>query len=174
MNRYEVIDAAEQWKNHPVLGPASKTLDNLREVVDNNSDGWGYWPKPAKAAAKLMELIATAPTRYGDREEAAAAALKAALRPIKTFRTQSGLQFEIVENLEEVAGKQSPTVDGVMHVKVTVLAKVKVVDYTTAYGVTEAEAIEEIPDKVREHVLWGVQEAHKHHDVYTSFELVAE
>lgn len=102
MNEYEIDEARERWRDHPVLGPATLTLESLRDAANANSDGWASWPKPARAAAKLMELIerdGTTQYMYGDREDATPELLRAALRPIKTFRTQSGLTFEIFEEL---------------------------------------------------------------------------
>jgi hypothetical protein len=104
MNHWDIEDAAERWRNHPVLGPATQTLRNLRNATDRNSDGWAYWPKPVRAAAKLMELIegdGTNQYRYGNRDDATSAKLHAAYRPLKSFRTRSGLGFEIVEQHQE-------------------------------------------------------------------------
>lgn len=100
MNEYEIDDARRRWADHPILGPATKTLDNLKEAANANSDGWAYWPKPCRAAAKLQELIegnGTFEFRHGDREDVTKARLKAAYSPIKAFRTRTGIQFEIVE-----------------------------------------------------------------------------
>lgn len=103
MNRYDIQDAAARWQNHPVLGPATQTLHNLMDAADDNSDGWAYWPKPARAANKLMELIegdGTSEYRYGPREDATSEKLKAAYRPLKSFRTRIGLEFDIVETFQ--------------------------------------------------------------------------
>lgn len=100
MNAYEIDEAVSRFFGHPVLGPATRTLANLRDAADANSDGWCYWPKPARAAAKLMELIERDGTwqyRFGERDDATASELKSALAPIKAFRTRSGIQFEIEE-----------------------------------------------------------------------------
>ena len=73
------------------------------DAADDNSDGWAYWPKPARAAAKLMELIegdGTSEYRYGQREDATQRELKAAYRPMKSFRTRIGLDFDIVETFQ--------------------------------------------------------------------------
>jgi hypothetical protein len=100
MNEYDIRRAVQRWEGHPVLGPASRTLESLMEAANDNSDGWAYWPKPARSAAKLMELIEGDGTYQffdGDREDATPAKLRAALSPIKAFRTRSGIQFEIYE-----------------------------------------------------------------------------
>ena len=98
MNDYDIDDALRRFPDHPVLGPATRTLASLRDAANRNSDGWCYWPKPARSAAKLMELIegdGTNHYRYGDREDATPAKLRAALAPIKAFRTRSGIDFKI-------------------------------------------------------------------------------
>jgi hypothetical protein len=90
MNTWEINQAADRHASHPVLGPATRTLANLRDAADANSDGWCYWPKPGRAAKKLMELVQAG----GDPTPSD---LNAAYRPVKTFRTQSKINFEIVE-----------------------------------------------------------------------------
>ena len=101
MNRWDIDNAVNRWADHPVLGPASRTLRALRDAADANSDGWAYWPKPARAANKLMELIeGDGTSRFffdDDREDATVARLRAAYSPIKAFRTRSGLDFVIEE-----------------------------------------------------------------------------
>lgn len=57
MNRSDIEIAAENCAQHPVLGPATRFLKALMESVDEQSDGWQYWPVPSKAAEPLMELI---------------------------------------------------------------------------------------------------------------------
>jgi hypothetical protein len=100
MNQWDIDKAVERWATHPVLGPASMTLASLRDAANANSDGWAYWPKPARSAAKLMELIegdGTWEFFRGEREDATPEKLKAALVPVKAFRTRSKLPFEIFE-----------------------------------------------------------------------------
>lgn len=102
MNQWDVDNAAERYVTHPILGPATETLQNLMEWTNSHSDGWAYWPKPVRAAAKLMELIERdggGITWLEERERAdvTAAEYKAALRPIKAFRTRQGADFTIVE-----------------------------------------------------------------------------
>lgn len=94
MNSWEINERVSRHARHPVLGPATRTLASLRDAVDANSDGWCYWPKPVKAADKLMTLI------EGGEEAATADGLKAAYRPLKSFRTSSKIAFEIFEPSE--------------------------------------------------------------------------
>lgn len=99
MNDYDIDLACQRFAQHPVLGPATRTLANLRDAANDNSDGWAYWPKPARSAAKLMELIERdrrdAAYRYSDRPDATVAEYRKALVPVKAFRTRSGIDFEI-------------------------------------------------------------------------------
>lgn len=101
MNEYDIECAKRLYASHPVLGPATRTLGNLEDWTNYNSDGWAYWPKPARAAARLMELIerdGTSRYEYDTwREDATAAEYRAALRPIKAFRTRQKATFEIEE-----------------------------------------------------------------------------
>jgi len=96
MNEYEVEDALRRFSGHPVLGPASRTLANLVDWTNRNSDGWAYWPKPCRAAKALQELF---PRRWDDDtdEEYLAEQYRRALRPIKAFRTRQAADFVIVE-----------------------------------------------------------------------------
>ncbi len=100
MNIYEIEDAVKRYRIHPILGPATRTLDNLSWWANQNSDGWAYWPKPARAAAKLMELIERDGTNYYhslQREDVTIAEYRKALAPIKAFRTRQGAEFVIYE-----------------------------------------------------------------------------
>jgi hypothetical protein len=100
MNEYDVNDAVVRRAGHPTLGPATQTLANLVRVANENSDGWCYWPKPARAAAKLMELIegdGTWEATRGERNDVTAAQVKAAYRPIRAFLTRNNLTCEIIE-----------------------------------------------------------------------------
>lgn len=85
MNTWEIDEAAHRFASHPVLGRATKLLADLRDIADQNSDGWCYWPKPCRAAKKLQELIQEC---SHDQEKATEAALKKAVTPIKTFYTR--------------------------------------------------------------------------------------
>jgi len=101
MNTYDIDDAVRRLNRHPVLGPAAQTLRNLRDAADANSDGWAYWPKPARAASRLMELIerdGTSRYRFDSvREDATVSEYGKAIAPIKAFRTRSKIAFDIVE-----------------------------------------------------------------------------
>lgn len=104
MNDWDIERATLRWAGHPVLGPAARQVEILHDWADRNSDGWAYWPKPARAAARLMELIerdGTSQWLHGDRTDATVTELIQALAPVKAFRTRmttAGMPgFEIVE-----------------------------------------------------------------------------
>ncbi len=103
MNTYEIEERRTQYAEHPILGPATATLVNLVVWTNRNSDGWHSWPKPGRAAEKLMDLIqGDRMSRFDDeREDVTEAAYKAALRPIKAFRTRHTADFQIVESQED-------------------------------------------------------------------------
>jgi hypothetical protein len=98
MNTYEIQQAEVRYADHPVLGPATRTLAELADWTDANSDGWAYWPKPVRAAAKLQALIGTTRAYIDDpeRTDATREDLAVALRPIKSFRTRHNADFRIV------------------------------------------------------------------------------
>lgn len=97
MNEYEIADATARFAEHPILGPATRTLSNLVAWTNQNSDGWPYWAKPCRAAQKLQAVITEGDDYNTEREDVTAAMVTAALRPIKAFRTRQGATFEIVE-----------------------------------------------------------------------------
>ena len=91
MNTWEIDESMHRYRSHPVLGPATRTLAALRDLADNNSDGWCYWPKPARSARKLMELIEAGP------DKATEAQYRRSLGPIKAFCTKTKLPFPEVQ-----------------------------------------------------------------------------
>lgn len=99
MNQWDVEEAVDRFADDPVLGPASQTLANLVEWTNCHSDGWAYWPKPCRAAAKLQELLeANHPYRKPWNAPAVTVAQYAkTLVPIKAFRTRQAADFVIVE-----------------------------------------------------------------------------
>jgi hypothetical protein len=66
-------------------------VDNLATWADNHSDGWAYWPKPARAADKAMALIESTTNAANDEQERVDitdAEMLAAARPVKAFCTR--------------------------------------------------------------------------------------
>ncbi len=86
MNEWEIDQSVVRHAKHPVLSKATKLLYDLKNLVNQHSDGWAYWRAPVKAAAKLMALIETP-------ELATEADLKRAMTPIKSFCTRHKLTF---------------------------------------------------------------------------------
>ena len=104
MNDVDIEQAVRRWQDHPVLGPAARTLANLAAWADRTSDGWATWPAPAKAAARLMTLIerdGTAGYMFDtERPDATLAELLKAYTPLKTFRTRHNADFAIEDPRE--------------------------------------------------------------------------
>lgn len=85
MNESEIDQAADRYADHPVLGPATKLLQRFRDMVNENSDGWAYWPAAPRAAKQLQVLI-----QAGDGTEKQ---LKRATTPLKSLCTRRHLPF---------------------------------------------------------------------------------
>jgi hypothetical protein len=96
MNEWDIEEANRRFADEPVLGPAARTLRNLMEWTNRNSDGWCYWPKPCRAAAKLQEMLERySPYRSALILQPTAAEYRKALVPIKAFRTRQAADFDI-------------------------------------------------------------------------------
>lgn len=104
MNQWDIEDAgryarlmAEEGYSVPNLIEATETLHNLMRWTNDNSDGWHVWPKPSRAANRLMEAIDGVVRVYrgfnwqSELYDISDADLKAALRPIKAFLTRHGV-----------------------------------------------------------------------------------
>lgn len=92
LNEYDIDRLYSRFHYDPLLGPAVETLECLRIWTNANSDGWAYWPKPSRAAAKLQNLLYEA-DRYErtNRREGAwptKADVKKAYTPIRAFLTR--------------------------------------------------------------------------------------
>lgn len=105
MNYYDIDEAARTYRAHPLLGPATRTLQRLEDTTNQCSDGWAYWPKPARSALKLITLIQEYDRnrwRDEDRVEPTLAQLKAAYAPIKALVTRhSKIDPRFVVSFEE-------------------------------------------------------------------------
>ena len=74
-----------------------RAVNALRVWADENSDGWAYWPKPAKAAARAMEAIQPDVTRRAwELPDVTDADLTKALSPIKAFLTRQGADWKAI------------------------------------------------------------------------------
>lgn len=93
MNDYDIASARSRFGRGvtPNRLALAIVVDNLAEETNLVSDGWAYWTKPVRAAAKAIELIeSTAYPEYERRqhEDITDAELAAAVRPIKSFLTR--------------------------------------------------------------------------------------
>jgi hypothetical protein len=93
MNDYEIDDALARAEGDTVQLAAARTLANLRDCANANSDGWAYWPKPSRAATRLCELL----ERVRRGETITIGEVRKAYTPIRSFLTRQGLNCEIVE-----------------------------------------------------------------------------
>jgi hypothetical protein len=112
MNDHDIDNANKRWGDHPVLGPASRTLRSLYHGANRCSDGWAYWPGPARAARQLMELIerdGTAEYVFDtERADATPAELRKAYAALRAFRTRHpSCEFRIY-GAPEVMGDPDP------------------------------------------------------------------
>jgi hypothetical protein len=87
MNEYDIRAAMQRYKTpgkaSAVLRKATRFLWRLYNETNEHSDGWAYWPKPCRAARKLMELIQAG----GNPSESD---YRKALAPIRAFYTRDG------------------------------------------------------------------------------------
>lgn len=79
---------------------AALVVSHLADWANDHSDGWAYWPKPARAAAKAIE--ATDARTYADREaqertDLTDAELVKVIAPIKAFLTRCGPNVSAAE-----------------------------------------------------------------------------
>ena len=106
MNDYDIFQAARRYGNGetPNRYKAALIVGQLADWANRNSDGWAYWPKPARAASKLMGYIeSTAYPEYERRqhEDMTDEELTVALRPIKTFLTKHGVDSDTKREILE-------------------------------------------------------------------------
>lgn len=96
MNEWDVGEAVVRFDRPetPNLSQAATVLSNLMEWTNRNSDGWPYWAKPARSAARLMELLESV-DRYNP-QDVTLAEVRKALSPVKAFLTRQGVNHEEV------------------------------------------------------------------------------
>jgi hypothetical protein len=108
MNEHEIEQASLLFENLelPNLSKGADILYNLMSWTDQNSDGWPYWQKPSRAAAKLMDKLYAAMLAYYNSpnvEDISDKELTAALKPIKAFLTRQGVDHsEVFKEYPEV------------------------------------------------------------------------
>lgn len=94
MNDYDIEFAVRRFTraSKPNRLALALVVQNLAEETNWVSDGWAYWPKPARAADKAMALIESRTSRENDEQERVDitdAEMLAAVRPIKAFLTRN-------------------------------------------------------------------------------------
>lgn len=93
MNEYDLDFAVERFSNCALRRyRVACVVRALADWTDRNSDGWAYWPKPARAAKRLMELLSSA-DRW-DPADVPESEVQRALIPVKAFLTRQGTTFE--------------------------------------------------------------------------------
>jgi hypothetical protein len=94
MNEYEIDEAARCYEHDPILGKASRFLQEFKDEVNSHSNRWGYWKPAMNSAGKLMTLIPSVRGNHewdGIDEQAKEKMFLKALTPIKCFMTRRGL-----------------------------------------------------------------------------------
>lgn len=104
MNEYDLDFARRRFTRAATPNRLALALvvDNLREWADTHSDGWGYWPKPSRAAQRAVAHIVSTTNAANAQQEAediSDAAVRAAVRPIKAFLTRHGATAEDRERI---------------------------------------------------------------------------
>src|SRR5437764_8567397 len=80
MNEWEINQARDRYRNHPVLRKATQFLSDYRDQVNAHSDGWPYWSVAVHAARQLIALIQHPDTATDQ-------AFRKSLAPIQSFYT---------------------------------------------------------------------------------------
>lgn len=89
MNQCEIENAASQQHDCPNVRKGVRLLLALVQSVNEQSDGWAYWPAPSRSAEKLQELLKTAGNlNYGTHGKISDADLKKAITPIRSMVTR--------------------------------------------------------------------------------------
>lgn len=101
MNDYDLASAIQRFDAAETMNrlEVARTVARLADWTDRNSDGWAYWPKPARAAAKAMSLIESRTWAENEQQEevdATDAEVRAAYAPIKAFLTKQGVPHDAI------------------------------------------------------------------------------
>ncbi len=83
----------QRWRNDTAgrgdnLESAVLILDGIAADANAHSDGWHSWPKPCRAARKLIELIERSTDIRYALQPVHARELRAALAPVRAFYTR--------------------------------------------------------------------------------------
>lgn len=101
MNEWDIEEAIRFFDSPdtPNLSRGSLVLGNLMDWTNRNSDGWPYWQRPSRAAARLMDVLELSKRAYRRGEtvkDISDADLRDLCKPIKAFLTRNGADHEEV------------------------------------------------------------------------------
>jgi hypothetical protein len=98
MSEYEIEEMLRFTAIHelPVARRGAEVLARLMGWTNTVSDGWPYWAKPSRSAAKLMTLLDTTYRAHyrGGHGDISEEDLKKAITPIKAFLTRQDVDPE--------------------------------------------------------------------------------
>lgn len=82
-NDFDIEMAARRHQENPILSRAARVLAEYRDIVNQNSDGWGTWTAGTKVAGSLVDLL--------EKHEASETDVRKAVTRVKSFCTRRGL-----------------------------------------------------------------------------------
>lgn len=85
MNEHEIEVYLFQFRSGTNLRIGAGVLYRLMYWTNENSDGWAFWPRPARSAKSLMALIYK---KDHEGQDCTEAELRKACAPIKAFLTR--------------------------------------------------------------------------------------
>jgi hypothetical protein len=89
MNQGEIEWAAQQHHECPNVRKGVHLLLRLMQAVNDQSDGWAYWPAAGKSAEKLTDLLqGVGNLQYGTHGTISDADLRKAITPIRSMVTK--------------------------------------------------------------------------------------
>lgn len=99
MNEYDLTDARHRFisASKPNRLALVLMVERLAEWTDQHSDGWAYWPKPCRAAARAIGHIESrtySENREQEETDVSDAEMAAAARPVKAFLTRQKVSAE--------------------------------------------------------------------------------
>lgn len=103
MNDHDIQDAVFRFGLcAPNRAHVARVVRNLSMWANENSDGWAYWPKPARAAAKAMEQIQSTTSMENvlqEQKDLTRAEALTAVRPIRAFLTRQGVDRQLADHI---------------------------------------------------------------------------
>ena len=81
-NDFKIETAERKLGAHPTLGQAVRVLAEYRDILNQNSDGWGSYTSGTRVAGSLIDVI--------ERGDATSDEVKKAISRVKRFCTRRG------------------------------------------------------------------------------------